>query len=156
MQEGDNMEEHNQTIWNFDGAELHFIFGIKNNFTTLLDKWDLENAYWSLRLLRREVDAALKRVNKRTNMIEEQVEEEKAKEGRGKKGKETEKEEIDRLMVKTNTARDEYLASKQEDLDKSNFYNALESFYMRLCYLMKVHGMYFREGSDGGLAVFRR
>ena len=97
MQEVDNMEEHNQTIWNFDGAELQFIFSIKNNFTTLLDKWDLENAYWSLRLLRREVDAALKRINKKKNLIEEQVDEEKHKEGRGNKGKETEKAEIDLL-----------------------------------------------------------
>jgi len=143
------VENTQQSIWNFDGAELYAVFEIKRKFMEYLDSWDLENAYWQLRSLRREIDAKLKRAQKK--MVEE-FEKEKNK---GHKEK-TEKAIIDELINDLDNARKEYIASNLDETEKSNFYLKLEAGYMELCYTMKKHGLYFREGDDTSLAVLRR
>lgn len=142
-------EETQQSLWNFDGAELYEIFGIKQQIIHELHKWDLESAYWSIRSLRREIDAKLKRKQKK---IIEEAEKEKNK---GKVMK-TEKEEIDDLITYLDNARSNYNSSKKIDSNKTEFYMALEKVYMELCFIMKKHGLYFREGEDVRLAVLRR
>jgi hypothetical protein len=38
-------EESQQSVWNFDGAELFLIFQIKSSITDALDEWDITVAY---------------------------------------------------------------------------------------------------------------
>jgi len=148
-------EEAQQSVWNFDGAELYAIFEIKKAFINCLLTWDLENAYWKVRTLRMELDAKLARRKKR---IVEEHEEEIAK-IKGKKKKEvvlTEKETCDKKMEDLETARTIFNTSTKSQEERGEFYLVLEKFYMYLCHLMKKHGIYFREGEDMSLAVLRR
>ncbi len=144
------VEEIQQSIWNFDGAELYEIFGIKKEFMEDISNWNLEGAYWSLRSLRREIDAKLKRHEKSKILAEHEKEKNK-----GKKRK-TEKQIVDSWIDDLDKKRKEYNGSKQDDNEKVQFYLELEKVYMKLCHLMKKHGLYFREGEDSRLAVLRR
>lgn len=149
-------EETQQALWNFDGAEAFAIFEIKKAFINSMQEWDLENSFWHVRSLRREIDAKLKRAHKKA-IIE--LEERKEKEsGKKKEKKKTEKQIVDEKLEALETARKNYNEACPEptEAQKSKFYKELEEFYMHLCYLMKKHGMYFREGEDMTLAVLRR
>jgi len=143
------VEETQQSVWNFDGAELYAIFDIKKRFMLNLDSWNLEQSYWDLRSLRREIDAKLKREERK---VIQEFEKEKSK-GAEKK---TEKKKIDELIIKLDNARKEYNNSDKSDEPKADFYLELEECYMILCFIMKRHGLYFREGEDSRLAVLRR
>jgi hypothetical protein len=142
-------EQTNQSLWNFDGAELYLIFQIKNKIVESFESWDLETSYWKLRLLRMELDSKLQR---QSNKMLDEMDEKK-----GKKKTQTEKQITDDLMKVID---DDYTSYKKlgeaDEEDKSSFFQKLESFYMHLCYLMKKHGLYFREGEDMRLAVLRR
>jgi len=146
-------EQANQSVWNFDGAELYLIFQIKNKIVEAFELWDLETSYWKLRLLRMELDAKLQRTNKK--FIDE-FEEEQAT-IKGKKKAQTEKQITDDLLKSMD---DDYSTYKEiidpSEKEKADFYQVLETFYMHLCHLMKKHGLYFREGEDMRLAVLRR
>lgn len=145
-------EQANQSVWNFDGAELYLIFQIKNKIVEAFELWDLETSYWKLRLLRMELDAKLQRT---TNKMIDEFEEEQAKEK--KKKIQTEKQITDDLLKVIDEKYSTYKElTEPEEKDKSLFYQELETFYMHLCYLMKKHGLYFREGEDMRLAVLRR
>lgn len=148
-------EESQQALWNFDGAELFLIFEIKKGIVDDLKLWDLEEAYRKLRLLRMELDAKLQRENKK---IIDDYEEEIDSQRKEKKGKrKTEKQEVDGMLIKIdNYYSDNYIDNKDDEETKEEFYKLLEEFYMHLCYLMKKHGLYFREGEDMRLAVLRR
>lgn len=148
-------EESQQALWNFDGAELFLIFEIKKGIVDDLKLWDLEEAYRKLRLLRMELDAKLQRENKK---IIDDYEEEIDSQRKEKKGKrKTEKQEVDGMLIKIdNYYSDNYIDNKDDEETKEAFYKLLEEFYMHLCYLMKKHGLYFREGEDMRLAVLRR
>jgi hypothetical protein len=98
-----------------------------------------------------EIDAKLKRKEIKRILIE--IEEEKEE---GKEKHQTEKEEVDELMEGVDEARKVFIANREDEEYKSNFYFILESFYMYLCHLMKKHKMYYREGDDLRLAVLRR
>jgi hypothetical protein len=144
-------EKTQQAIWNFDGAELYTIFGIKLKFIECLDNWLLEDAYWALRSLRREIDAKLRRQEKK---IIQEFEQEKSK---TKKPKKTEKKEVDDMMEGLDKKRKEYNNEvNPPDEKKADFYLELEKCYMKICFIMKKHGLYFREGEDSRLAVLRR
>lgn len=143
------MEDTQQSIWNFDGAELYVIFTIKKKINDDLTLWNLEDAYWGLRNLRRELDAKLKRKQKQ---IIEQFEEEHKKE----KDSQTEKQKVDGWITKLDKAKEEYNNSARDNEDKTKFYLELEEIYMNLCHLMKVHGLYFREGEDSRMAILKR
>ena len=68
-----------------------------------------------------------------------------------------EKEEVDSELKNVEEARKVFHSQGQEDEDaKVTFYDVLEKFYMYLCYIMKKHGLYFREGEDMRLAVLKR
>ena len=55
------VEEAINSVWNFVGAVFMLIFKIKAQAGLYLNEWQLEAAYWSLRNLRREIDAKLRR-----------------------------------------------------------------------------------------------
>lgn len=148
------MEEQTETVWNADGAEFYILFEIKKKFVNALEIWDLKDAYWKIRMLRMELDAALKR-GEQIKYLKE-IEEKEIKEGKKKK-KKTEKKVIDEMMSEVDEAWVEYANSISPDEElRSKFYQILEAFYMHLCFIMKKHRMYFREGEDARLAVLRR
>lgn len=142
-------EEALKSIWNFDGAELNLIFEIKAEAGTNIKNWDVEAAYWSLRDLRRELDAKF-------DIKKKEDYEFKDKEGKIIKKNITEKEFIDHLILEIEVERNKFLESEQEDSDNSRFYLVLEEFYMKLSTLMKKHGLYFREGDDPSKAIWRK
>lgn len=146
---GDEYEQAQQSVWNFDGAELFMLFNIKSKIVVALEEWNLHEAYKKIRLLRMELDAKLKRENKK---IIDEFEKEL-----GKKPRKTEKAQMDEMIKELDESYTSYtLLSDPDDKEKSNFYQELESVYMHLCHLMKKHGLYFREGEDSRLAVLRR
>lgn len=135
------MEDDQQTLWNFDGAELNLIFTIKVECGIHLKSWDLEKAYWSLRDLRREIDAKLRRDKAEDIDLYD-------REGKATKIKLTEKEMIDKFLEDCESERNVWLRSDFEIDDASRFYHVLEQFYLTLSFLMKKHGLYLREGAD--------
>jgi len=146
---GEEYEQAQQSVWNFDGAELFMLFNIKAKIVVALEDWDLHEAYKKIRLLRMELDAKLKRQSKK---IIEEFEKEL-----GKKPSKTEKAQVDEMIKGLDKSYTIYVGiSDPNDKEKSNFYQELESVYMHLCHLMKKHGLYFREGEDSRLAVLRR
>lgn len=146
---GELYQDSQQSVWNFDGAELYLLFQIKARISEALEIWDLETAYRKLRVLRAELDAKLARRQKK---ILEDFDKEL-----GKQKVKTEKEEVDDAMSDIDKYYSKYKSSiNPDDEIKSGFYLKLEGFYMFLCFLMKKHGLYFREGEDSRLAVLRR
>jgi hypothetical protein len=147
--------ETQKSIWNLDNIELSILFEIKVKIITALDSWNLEGAYWELRNLRRELDAKIGRVKERFEGI---TLEEDRKEKEEKKSKSSsEKEEVDKKLKELEKTRNIYNSNdKKTEKDKSEYYLALEELYMFLCFLMKKHGLYFREGEDNRMAVLRR
>ena len=141
-------EENQQAVWNFDGAEAQVLYSLKERFIWEMREWDLESAYWTVRAIRMEIDAKLNRGKKK--MIEE------FEKDLGKEIKETEKDFVDRIMKEVDNERDIFLNSQKNDEVKGRFYFILEKFYMEICYIMKKHGLYFREGEDNTLAILRR
>jgi len=140
------MEDNLQSIYNFDAAELIMVYSFKADFVEHLTKWELEKAYWKLRDLRREIDAKFSRGSKIKIEIE----------GKDKNAK-TEKEIMDDKMKSIDNKFNEYKSKRvPSEQDKANFYLILEEFYMELCYTMKKHGIYFREGEDNTFAVLKR
>lgn len=145
---GDEYEQP-QSVWNFDGAELFLIFQIKSRISLALESWDLKEAYKKIRLLRMELDAKLTRGQKKI------IEEFEKKQGKQKSF--TEKEEVDDMMNELDEAYNLYADIFNPTIkEQSDFYKLIEAFYMHLCYLMKKHGLYYREGEDSRLAVLRR
>jgi hypothetical protein len=154
-------EDTQQAVWNFDGSELYLIFQIKSNIVFALENWDIIEAYKKIRLLRMELDAKLTRDKKKIlEEFDDALEQSKNKNKspiEKKEKKLTEKEEVDGMMKELDEAYTEYtenniLTPKKQSL----MYQLIEKFYMHLCYLMKKHGLYFREGEDFRLAVLRR
>lgn len=147
------MEDGTSSVWNIDAAEFFLIFQLKEKFVEQLHEWKLDDGYWTLRLLRMELDAKFKRPESRK--IIQEIEEEKAK----RKGDKviSEKEEVDQLMTEVDKKRAIFISlNNPNNQQKSEFYSILEGFYLHLCYLMKRHQMYFREGEDNRLAILRR
>lgn len=142
-------DENQMTLWNMDGAELNLIFTIKLESATYLKTWNLESAYWSLRDLRRELDAKLNRIKKEEIKYSDAA-------GNEKKGSFTEKEIVDAMLEECEKERNMFIESQQEMEDLSRYYLVLEQFYLHLSYLMKKHGLYLREGEDASEAYRRR
>lgn len=147
------MEDIQKAVWNIDAAEDYAIFEAKIKFVNCMLEWNLEGAYWAVRTLRMELDAKLQRGDKKYDELIKKLKGDNKKESK----KETEKEIVDQLLVELETKRTEYNEATipSEEL-RGKFYLMLEAFYMHLCYLMKKHGIYFREGEDSRLAVLRR
>jgi negative regulator of genetic competence, sporulation and motility len=138
-----------QSVWNFDGAELFLLFQLKAKVLFALEAWNLEEAYRKVRLMRMELDAKMQRKQKK---IIEDFEEEIGK-GKAK----TEKQQLDDMMRALDTAHSVYIKITYPTNEvQSIFYQYIEGFYMELCFTMKKHGLYFREGDDSRLAVLRR
>lgn len=151
-------ETSNQAVWNFDGAEMQAIFEVKAQFINEIRVWSLEDAFWTVRTLRMEIDAKLAREkNKAAKAFEQFNEEQEAEtDKKDKKKSLTEKEEVDNLLLQLEQERQKYLPERNDSEVRIQFFLALEKFYMHLCWLMKKHGMYFREGEDNTLAVLKR
>ena len=148
-------DDTQQSVWNFDGAELFLIFQVKSAIFTSLKAWDLEESYSNIRLLRMELDAKLKRGNKK--MVDDFDKEQQLQKNGKYKKKLTEKENVDKLIKDLDEAYSGYMKlNSPSNKEKSVMYQALEFVYMELSHLMKKHGLYFREGEDMSLAVLRR
>jgi len=148
-----DFNEGGKALWNFDGAEAVAIFELKAKFVMEMKDWKLEEGYWTLRTLRMELDSMFSRGRKkRITMTKEDDEREKAK-----LKTESEKQEIDRLLKELETERNTFLiADKDSPEIRSRFFLVLEAFYMKLCLLMKKHGMYFREGESEVYSILKR
>lgn len=148
-------EDTQQSVWNFDGAELLLIFEIKAEVVSNLQTWELESAYWKLRDLRRELDAKLGRKEEKFEGIV--LEEDKEKHDKKKKKTKSEKDAVDEKLKILEEERRKYnLIGSPSEKERGEYYLNLEEFYMHLCHLMKKHGIYFREGEDSRMAVLRR
>ena len=149
-------EESQQSIWNFDGAELYLIFQIKSAIFDAIEKWDIDTAYRKVRLLRMELDSKL--VRERKKIIEElQSDTEQQSKTKKKEKKLTEKKEVDDLIKELDQIYSDYLKiGVPTNEEKSFMIQTIEFVYMELCHIMKKHGLYFREGEDFRLAVLRR
>lgn len=143
------VDETIQAVWNFDGAELALLFQFKVDVSVSLKSWNLEEAYWALRDLRREIDAKLNRDKKEEIIILDEK-------GNKQKMKMTEKEVVDYLLNEVEKERNNFLEDVEDVEYSSRYYLVLESFYMHIAHLMKVHGLYFREGDDPSKAWMRR
>lgn len=145
----DEYEHAQQSVWNFDGAELFLIFEIKAKIVIALEEWNFTEAYKKIRLLRMELDAKLARSPKKI------IQEFEKSIGKGKS--KTEKVQVDEMIKQLDNSYSTFIAlTDPDDEAKSKFYKELEKVYMFLCYIMKKHGLYFREGEDSRLAVLRR
>lgn len=118
-----------ESVWNSDNIEHALLFEIKISFISNLKEWNLEAAYWDVRLLRLEFDAKLD---------------------------DKEQKEVDRDIRSLEEMRTEYLKSKDDPESNGKFYAQLETFYILLTRLIKKHGIYFREGVDPSRAALRR
>lgn len=111
-----------QSEWNFDGAQLFYLFTLKTNAASLLDSWKLEESYWAIRAFNREIDAKLKD-SERTKIIEH--------------------------LNEIADLRNKYIQLRQVNhSDRAAYYIVLESLYIYLCRLLKAHGLYYREKAD--------
>jgi len=116
-----------KAVWNMDEAILKTIHYLKTEFILKIHKWQLEEAYWTLRDIRMEIEAKLK-----------DKEQEKAKD----------------KLKELETKRGEYL--KDPKAKRGEFYVACEQYYILLNRYMKIHGLYFRESDDPRYAVLQR
>ena len=117
-----NQEENEGTKWNFDDSEFQFIFELKVAFASHLQNWELEKAFWKLKLLYMECYPLLD---------------------------DTEKEQTDISFTDLDTIRNNYNSmSDQTEAVKGEYYIALEEIYKRVCQSVKEHGGYFRENKD--------
>ena len=55
---------HLKTLWNMDEAVCKMVYSLKASFIISLKNWDLDNAYWTIRQLRMEIDSKLKPLEK--------------------------------------------------------------------------------------------
>lgn len=141
-------EDGQQSVWNVDAAQFYVIFQIKTEASVFLTNWQLVDAYWRLRDLRREIDAKFNRTKKTKYKIREDdklVDREL-----------TEKEMVDYLLDELTKEKDIFESSGKINEDYSRFYLILEEFYMKLSEIMKEHGIYLREGEEGSDAFRRR
>ena len=150
------MDEANQSVFNFDIAELIMIFEIKAECINNLNSWNLEASFWSLRKFRREADALFARKHfKRVYILEEDkaMQEEKEKNEKRK----TEKVEIDEDLKAIEFERMIYNRQRKPTFEMTErYFLMLEAFYMKISLILKTHGIYFREGRDNQLAVLNR
>lgn len=116
-----------KAIWNMDEAILKTIHYLKTEFILKIHKWQLEEAYWTLRDIRMEIDSKLK--------------------GEEQKNAERKLRSLEKKRV-------EYLKNKKEK--SGEFYIACEQYYLLLNRNMKIHGLYFRESDDPRYAVLQR
>lgn len=126
-------EQNIKAIWNMDEEALKRINALLNAFAVLFnqygkssDKTLLEEAYWNLREIRREINAKLT------------------------------KSESDFMNKKVQILENNRRLFLQGKLQAGSFYDVEEVFYMVMAKLMKMHGIFFREGDDPSKAVTRR
>lgn len=118
-----------ESVWNSDNMEHALLFEIKLCFISNMKAWDLENAYWDIRLLRVEIDAKLD---------------------------EKEQDKLSDDLKALEKLRNEYLLSKDNPEAVGKFYAELETVYILISRLFKKHGIYYRSGLDPSRAALRR
>jgi len=110
-----------QAKWNMDEAQLRRVDYLLTLATAHFQNWDLENLYWCLRSVRREVNAKLTP---------------------------NEKKECKDNLEKLDTERRKFIALQ---IKQQEFFISCEEFYLYLTEKIKKHGLYFRENEDYGL-----
>jgi len=115
-----------KAVWNMDEATLKRIDSLLTIAEVHFIKWNLEDLYWTLRGIRREVSAKFKK---------EEI------------------KEINKKMKELEKQRKIFLENKNNSGD---FFILCEDFFMYLTLLCKRHGLWFREGDDPKYAVLQR
>ena len=110
-----------QAKWNMDEAQLRRLDYLLTLATFHFQNWNLEDLYWILRSIRREINAKLRK--------EEKVSCEK---------------KLDALSKE----RTLFITKK---ISQQDFFIDCEGFYLYLTERIKQHGIYFRENEDFGL-----
>jgi len=110
-----------QAKWNMDEAQLRRIDYLLTLVTAHFQNWDLENLYWGLRSIRREINAKLTP---------------------------TEREECKLNLGQLEQERNKFISEQKKQQD---FFVSCEDFYLYLTEKIKKHGLYFRENEDYGL-----
>lgn len=135
------MSENREALWSFDDKVSNILADLKSNFLSSMFNWDLENAYFVVRILWMEADAKLDRKKK------------EYPEDAPEKEQKTEADYAAELADRLEQSRTKYLNNQ---LDKGLYFKELETFYMIICLFMKYNGLYFREGFDPSKAALRR
>lgn len=115
-----------KAVWNSDDAQLRIIFELKEMAASYFLSRDLEELYWTIRSMRREIDAKLNP---------------------------TEKTDLKSKLEEIDNKRDKLLHDKKNSEIANEFFISLEDFYITISSLMKKHGLYFREADDPRKAI---
>ena len=110
-----------QAKWNMDEAQLRRVDYLLTLITAHFQNWDLESLYWTLRSVRREINAKLGN---------------------------TEKQNLLNTLKVLEQDRSKYI---KQEMSNGTFFIKCEEFYLILTDLIKKHGIYFRESDDYGL-----
>jgi len=116
-----------KTIWNMDEAVLKSIHCLKVKFIFLMERGEYEEAYWTLRHIRMEIDSKLK---------------------------DEEQKNAEEKIKELEQSRRDFINNKNTETGK--FCISLEVYYILLNRYMKKHGLYFRENDDPRYAVLQR
>jgi len=117
---GSLINSNGGVIWNMDDAQLLRLDYLLNTCNLYFSNWDLENLYWSLRGIRRELNAKLKK---------------------------DEQADIEKQLNDLTNKRNLWLGKK---ISNQEFFVFCENFYLKLCSLIKKHKIYYREWEDDG------
>jgi AAA15 family ATPase/GTPase len=110
-----------QAKWNMDEAQLRRVDYLLTLATVHFQNWNLEDLYWVLRSIRREINAKLKQEEKRI---------------------------CENKLNALSKRRTLFVAKK---ITQQDFFIDCEEFYLFLTEKIKKHGIYFRENEDYGL-----
>lgn len=108
------------TIWNFDDKEQELIFELKVKFINHRDKWELDDAYWTLLSLISESESAFEDTDKKK--VQEEF------------------DEISEFRKKNNGNFIEL-----DDEFKSEAFLMMNKIYRKICSLLVDNGLYFRK-----------
>lgn len=111
--------EDKKAIWNIDDEILKIIKELKLSFIISMKNWQLEDAYWFIDLICMECDAKLL---------------------------DQEKLDIETQLKQLEAQRAEYNMSDKRTA--GIFYVNLRDLYKKINWLMKEHGVWFRERDD--------
>lgn len=123
-------------IWNMDEQKLKRIDELLTLTEAQFLTWDLDNLYWTLRGIRRQINSKLKKGSGKIDDNQNQV------------------YQIDKKLKELEVSRKLYLGNKEKY--KGNFFIKCEEFFMMMERLMKEHKLFFREGDDPRMAVLKR
>jgi len=113
------IDDEKKAVWNIDDEILKIIKELKLSFIISMRNWKLEDAYWFIDLICMECDAKLM---------------------------EQEREDIESELKKLEEQRQIFETNGRRTA--GNFYVNLRNLYKKINWLMKEHGVWFREREE--------